>query len=207
MFRKKRQTFSGPPKPTALRAGSVRPPALDVEETAIRLRKADHDFIRQGRPMSFEGYEFFDDSGAFRDPDDVDRALKVGDRLWLARLAGIRHQLSPGHYKDMEPLTVLDLRTDNSNPVDLLAIALHLRDGTRVGYLPASLASDIWNLVKNGHGTALILGVYHLEGRPVGVRLLVVCKNIAVNIELPEDEPIPELEGDRIRRWDPDGNQ
>jgi hypothetical protein len=157
------------------------------EETAIQLRKADHPYTSHtGDKMRFEGFELFDGTGAFRDPDGIDRALKVQDGVWLARLAGIKQHLTPGHYAAMTPMAKLRLRTEPSNPIDPKAVAVCTDDDVPAGYIPATLAPELWFDVSQGRGTAIVLGVYRLGDTPVGVRLLVTVKNIALDLVLPD---------------------
>jgi hypothetical protein len=84
------------------------------------------------------------------------------------------------------PLTKLHLRTEPTNLVDPHAVAVCTDDGVRAGFLPASLAVEVCQLVSQGKGSAVVLGAYWLSDRPVGVRLLVTLKNIALDIVLPD---------------------
>jgi hypothetical protein len=189
LFRRKKAPVAPPDSLSSLPAWTrtLPPLSLAVEQTAIKLRKADHPYASHtGDKMQFEGFELFDGTGAFRDPDSIDRVLKLQDGVWLARLAGIKQHLSPGHYATIVPLTKLGLRAEPSNPKDPHAVAVCTDDGVRAGFLPAPLAAEVCQLVSQGKGSAIVLGVYRLGERPVGVRLFVTFKNIALDVVLPD---------------------
>jgi hypothetical protein len=176
MFRRRRQTgeLSAPSAADELLAG--------VEVTAIHLVQADHSYTgHSGEHMQFVGFEVYDAADRYRDPDNSAPALQIQDGVWLARLAGISHHLSPAHFPAMVPLASLILRLEPDNPLDPQAIAVCTEDGIRAGYVPAVVTPDLWPHVARDHGTALITGVYRLDSRPVGVRMLIAVKDIAVH--------------------------
>lgn len=188
MFRRKRQP--SPVGPPTFRAPAPPAPEPQVDVTKILLVRADHAFTTDaGADMSFSGYDFFDSEGTPRDVGHGEAATEVDPGIWIMRLAGMRHNLPTHRAREIEPLSVVVLRSEPSNPVDPNAIAVHLPDGMRAGYVPAAAARDLAPILRaagTDHINAVVLGVYSVGSLPVGVRVMVFDRNISFTVRDPD---------------------
>ena len=163
-------------------------PGAPVDETRVRLARGDHDFTTdRGVAMSFVGYDFFDSSGQPRDVGHGEGATEVDPGIWIIRIAGLRHHLPTHRTREVEPLTVVELRSEPSNPVDPNAIAVHLPDGALAGYVPATATAAMPQIVRSvDHVNAVVLGVYSVGSSVVGIRVMVMNRNISFTVSDPD---------------------